>query len=338
MIRIAIDAMGGDHGPSVTVPAVCEAMQQHPDVCFILVGREEVLRQHLQDQESTCPINPEQLIIQHASQEVEMGESPAKALRGKKDSALRVAINLVKSGQADACISAGNTGALVATAHFVLKTLPGIDRPAIVAGMPNQTGSQTYLLDLGANIDCTAKQLYQFAVMGATWMEAVAGRVRPRVGLLNVGVEDIKGTSVVKEAAELIGANSELNYVGFVEGDGIFSGVADLIVCDGFVGNVTLKTCEGLARYIGSMTQEAFQQDWQGRLASIFAYPILKRLGKQLDIRRRNGAVLLGLQGIVVKSHGSADSTAFAAAIDEAILEASKNVPILIQQKISELL
>jgi glycerol-3-phosphate acyltransferase PlsX len=253
-----------------------------------------------------------------------MDEAPAQALRGKKDSSMRVAIDLVKSGEAHACVSAGNTGALMAISRFALKTLPGIDRPAIISVLPTVSG-RTYMLDLGANVDCEPEHLLQFGVMGATLVGAVEHKDRPSVGLLNIGEEAIKGNEVVKRAAELLRA-SELNFIGNIEGNDIYRGKADVVVCDGFVGNVALKTSEGLAHMLGHALKEEFSRNWLARMAAAFAYPVLRRFKNRFDPRRYNGATLLGLRGIVVKSHGSADRVSFERAIGRAFDEVNNDV------------
>lgn len=327
-VTIALDAMGGDHGPSVTVPAAASMLAKHPELRLVLVGRQEVLepltRRHGQF--------GERLKLQHASEEVGSDELPSLALRGKKDSSMRVAINLVKSGEADACVSAGNTGALMATARFVLKTVNGIDRPAICALIPSH-GGHTHMLDLGANADCTPEQLFQFGVMGAALASAVYNLNEPRVGLLNIGEEEIKGNEKVKEAARLL-TESHINYIGFVEGNDIFSRDVDVVVTDGFVGNVSLKTMEGLAKMISQIIREEFRRSYLTKLLALAAMPVLHVVRKRLDTRHYNGASLLGLRGVVVKSHGGADSVGFAAAIRIAILEVQNQVP----QRIGKLL
>ncbi len=320
-ITIAIDAMGGDHGPHVTVPAAIQALKSDDQLNIILVGLSDAIEAELKTQKYT--INP-RLRIHHASEIVTMNESPQSALKNKKNSSMRVAINLVKSGEANACISAGNTGALMATARFVLKTLPGIDRPAIASTLPSEKGN-TYMLDLGANSDCTAEHLYQFAIMGAMLVSCVEHKERPSVGLLNIGSEDIKGNEVVKQAGELLRA-SHLNFYGNVEGNDIFKGTTDLVVCDGFVGNVSLKTTEGLAHMMGKFLTEEFKRNWLTKLMALCAMPVLKAFKKRLDPRRYNGASFLGLRGIVVKSHGGADQLAFHTAIHVAIEEARSGV------------
>ena len=319
-LTIAVDAMGGDLGPSATVPAALNCLR--PDVRLILVGQEDILREQLRQQQAS---ESAQLIVRHAPQTVAMDEPPSQALRLKKDSSMRVAINLVKQGEADACVSAGNTGALMAMARFVLKTLPGIDRPAICTTLPS-TRSHVHVLDLGANVDSKAEHLMQFAVMGSVLATAVDNLERPRVGLLNIGEEEIKGNEQVKQAASLLTA-SELNYIGFVEGDGVFLDDVDVVVCDGFVGNIALKTCEGVAKLIRHFMLQEFKRNWLTRAAALTSMPVLRALGKRIDPRRYNGASLLGLQGIVIKSHGGADTIAFANAIQIAILEVEKAVP-----------
>jgi len=319
MTRIAIDCMGGDHGPSVTVPAAIRFLAEQSSVQLLLVGREEVLRPMLGAQ-----ADHPRLRIVHAGEVVGMDESPALALRNKKDSSMRVAINQVKNGDADACVSAGNTGALMAISRFVLKMLPGIERPAICAPLPTATG-HTHMLDLGANVDCAPEHLLQFGIMGAMLVAAMEHKERPSVGVLNIGEEEIKGNEVVKAAAELLRA-SGLNFVGNVEGDGIYKGHADVIVCDGFVGNVALKTSEGLAQLLAGSLKDEFKRNWLTKLAALFAISVLNRFKQRFDHRRYNGAILLGLKGISVKSHGSADELAFGNAIRRAFDAAENRV------------
>ncbi|MFP3874334.1 MAG: phosphate acyltransferase PlsX [Thiohalophilus sp.] len=321
-ITIALDCMGGDFGPDVVVPAAFKALSRHPELNLILVGQEPVIEQAIQAQKKK---NSDRLSIHHATQIVGMDELPSQALRGKKDSSMRVAINLVKEGAAQACVSAGNTGALMATARFVLKMLPGIDRPAICTTLPTIEG-HTHVLDLGANVDSDAQTLLEFAVMGAALTSAANNQREPTIGLLNIGEEEIKGNERVKEAARLL-SNSNLNYIGYVEGDGIFNGAADVIVCDGFVGNVMLKTTEGVAKMISYYMKQEFKRNPLTLLAGLIAMPVLKAFKKRIDPREYNGASLLGLQGIVIKSHGSADAYSFTTAISEAVLEVNKNVP-----------
>lgn len=320
-ITLAIDAMGGDHGPHVTVPAALEALKQDSEINIVLVGLTDVIEAELRARRAS--VGP-RLRIHHAGEVVTMDESPQSALKNKKDSSMRVAINLVKSGEAGACVSAGNTGALMATARFVLKTLPGIDRPAIASTLPSRNG-HTYMMDLGANADCTPEHLLQFAIMGAMLVSSVERKDKPTVGLLNIGSEDIKGNEVVKRAGELL-RGSHLNFYGNVEGDDIYKGTVDLVVCDGFVGNVALKTSEGLAHMMSSFLTQEFKRNALTKLMALLAMPVLKAFKRRLDPRRYNGASFLGLRGIVVKSHGGADSFAFLHAIHTAVEEARSGV------------
>ncbi len=334
---LAIDAMGGDYGPSVTLPAALMAIKADPALTIILVGNKAALQQAF-TQATQQSVWPERLKIQMASQVVAMDEPPAQALRTKKDSSMRVAINLVKSGQARACVSAGNTGALMATARFVLGTLPGIDRPAISAMLPTlQEQSKVRILDLGANVDSPPESLLQFAVMGSVLSEFVDNIPHPRVGLLNIGSEEIKGNEQVKKAAEML-KNSSIHYIGYVEGDAIYQGVADVIVCDGFVGNVALKVTEGVAQLIGHYIKRSFSRNWFSKLSGLLALRVLQHLRKQVDPAHYNGASLIGLKGTVVKSHGSANIVAFNNAINEAVSEVKKNIPEQIQDQVSRLL
>jgi len=321
-ITIALDAMGGDSGCDMVVPAAVWASTRYPDVTFILVGDETLLAEGLQAAGASS--NPG-LKIHHASQCVEMDESPSSALRNKKDSSMRVALNLVKEGVADACVSAGNTGALMATSRFVLKMLPGIDRPAICTALPSAK-THTWMLDLGANIECDSEHLFQFALMGSVLAEAVDGNSQPAIGVLNIGEEEIKGNEQVKEAARLI-SESDLNYKGFAEGDDIYKGDFDVIVCDGFVGNIALKTSEGVAKMIATFIKREFTRNLFTKLAALIAMPVLKAFRRSIDPRHYNGATMLGLRGIVIKSHGGADSMAFGNAIKVAILEVREDVP-----------
>jgi glycerol-3-phosphate acyltransferase PlsX len=325
--------MGGDHGVSVVVPAALKALKEHPSLKLILVGDQTTIADALREHGSEVG---ERLSIHHATQVVAMDEAPSSALRSKKDSSMRVAINLVKQGQADASVSAGNTGALMATARFVLKTLPGIDRPAIISSMPS-TGGCSQMLDLGANIESSAEHLFQFAVMGSVLSTAVDGKENPTVGLLNIGEEDIKGGDVLKQAAKLL-QNSELNYYGFVEGDDIYKGTVDVVVADGFAGNIALKASEGVARMIITFLKEEFKGSLHGKLAGLFAKPILKAFGNRIDPGKYNGASFVGLRGIVVKSHGGADVNSFANAIEVAIKEVEHNVPARIERQLESML
>jgi len=333
--RIALDAMSGDHGPSVIVPAALKILSEEKNLELILVGDETVLDPLVANQ---SPRLMQRLSIRHASQKVEMDDAPSKALRNKRDSSMRIAINLVKEGEANACVSAGNTGALMATARYVLKTLPGIDRPAIISTLPNMLGKATHMLDLGANIDSSPEHLFQFAVMGSILTQAVENLPNPRIGLLNIGEEEIKGNERVKDAAKLIMPVSAINYVGFVEGDDIFKGTVDVVVCDGFVGNIALKTTEGVAKMMSHFVKESFTQNLLTRLAGLISLPILKNIRQKFDPRRYNGASFLGLRGIVIKSHGSADMLSFTYAIKEAIIEVEKNVPSQISHQLESLL
>jgi glycerol-3-phosphate acyltransferase PlsX len=331
-LTIALDGMGGDIGPDVIVPAALRVLKASGDALrLILVGQENALLARLARFKAT---GHPYIDIRHASQLVSMDESPAQALRVKKDSSMRVAINLVKQGDADACVSAGNTGALMATARFVLKTLPGIDRPAICTTMPTVRG-YVRMLDLGANVDSKAEHLLQFAVMGSV-LAAVNGIAQPRVGLLNIGEEAIKGNEQVKEAARLL-AVSDLNYIGFVEGDGIYLDDVDVVVCDGFVGNVALKSSEGVAKLIRHYMTQEFKRNLLTRLAGLVALPVLRAFRRRIDPRHYNGASLLGLPGIVIKSHGGADALAFANAIRVAMLEVEQAVPQRIDTHLSAL-
>lgn len=321
-ITVAIDVMGGDHGPHVTIPAAIKCLARNDNLNIILVGPQDAVEAELKA--SHAKAGP-RLRIRHASEVVAMDESPALALRNKKDSSMRVAIDLVKSGEADACVSAGNTGALMATARFVLKTLPGIDRPAIATFMPSLKGP-VLMLDLGANVDCTAEHLFQFALMGSMLASVVNHKERPSVGLLNIGEEEIKGNEVVKQAAELIRASHLINFRGNVEGDDIYKGTAEVVVCDGFVGNVSLKTAEGLAKMISTLLKQEFRRNLFTKIAGLIALPVMNAFKRQVDPRRFNGATLLGLRGVVVKSHGGADRFAFEHAIEAAAEEVQGNV------------
>jgi phosphate acyltransferase len=332
LITIALDVMGGDHGVGVTVPAALKTLASQPELKLVLVGLRDALEGELTRLGAR---ENERLAIHHASQVVGMDEPPAQALRGKKDSSMRVAINLVKEGTAQAAVSAGNTGALMATARFVLKTLPGIDRPAIITTLPTLHG-HVHVLDLGANVDCTAEQLVQFAVMGSSLVSAVEGKARPRVGLLNIGEEDIKGNEIVKQTNELLRA-SRLNYCGYAEGDEIYTGDMDVIVCDGFVGNVMLKTSEGLARMITSFIKQEFKRNLFTKLSALLALPALKAFRRRVDPRRYNGATLIGLNGTVIKSHGGTDVLGFEYAILEALTEVRNNVPARIGREMAAL-
>jgi len=315
MITIAVDCMGGDFGPPVTLPA-CEAfLASHPDVSLVMVAKPDTSRL------STALHSHPRCVWVDASEVVAMDDPVEVALRRKKDSSMRVAIQQVKDGKAQAVVSSGNTGALMAIARYVLKTLDGIDRPAIASQLPNQTGGSTTVLDLGANVDCSAQHLLQFAVMGSALVSAISGQPHPTVGLLNVGEEVIKGSEVIKQAGELLrsaGKAGDLNFVGNVEGNDIFKGTAAVVVCDGFVGNVALKASEGLASMISGFIRQEFSRNPMRKLAALAAYPVLSAFKKRVDHRRYNGAALLGLRGLVFKSHGSADAFAFGQALARA--------------------
>jgi len=321
-ITLAVDCMGGDNGLAVTLPATFEFLRKETACAAILVGREELLRPAV---EKVALEFGARIAIRHATEVVEMDEPVANALRGKKDSSMRVAIDLVKEGLAHAAISAGNTGALMAISRFVLKTLPGIDRPAICTALPAQRGT-TYVLDLGANVDCSPEHLLQFGIMGAMLVSALEHKEQPSVGLLNIGEEELKGNEVVKRAGELL-RQSDLNFLGNVEGDDIFKGTTDVVVCDGFVGNVALKASEGLAQIIASAIKEEFSRTILRRLAALTVLPVLTSFRRRFDHRRYNGASLLGLKGIVVKSHGSADQLAFRSALERAAEMARQKLP-----------
>jgi glycerol-3-phosphate acyltransferase PlsX len=329
-VTIAVDAMGGDHGPPVTVAASLRFLDETPDARIVLVGNEDAIRKALA---ATQTAAAERVSVRPASEIVAMHEPPADALRRKKDSSMRVAINLVKEGAAQACVSAGNTGALMAISRFVLKTLPGIDRPAIASQLPTRKGVTT-ALDLGANVNCTPEQLLQFAVMGSALVAAVEGVERPRVGLLNIGEEDIKGNEVVKRAAELLKV-SGLNFYGNVEGTDIYKGTTDVIVCDGFVGNVALKTSEGLALMLADFLREEFTRNVFRKALALFALPVLNAFKRRVDPRRYNGATLIGLKAVVIKSHGSADALAFRYALKKAYAEVTHGVLARITQRLA---
>jgi len=319
-LTIAVDAMSGDHGAEVAVPAALDVLACTPDLRLLIVGRGDILLPLL----GHGP-HLERCTIVEAAEIVGMEERPQDVLRRKKDSSMRVAINLVEKGEAAACVSAGNTGALLATARFVLGRIPGIDRPAIVSAVPAVHG-HTVMLDLGANPDCSADNLVQFAVMGSVIASDLHGVSNPRVGLLNIGEEDIKGTEALRDANKRL-TGTALNFVGFVEGDDIFAGEVDVVVTDGFTGNVTLKTMEGLARFIGGAMREEFSRGMLRKVAAVAAIPALNALKTRLDPRAYNGASMVGLQGVVIKSHGGADRISFANAVRVALTEARNGVP-----------
>ena len=321
--------MGGDHGPAVTVPAALASLAVHPELELHLVGDGAAIG-------SAGGEGHDRLHIVHTTERVEMTDKPSTALRNKRSSSMRMAIDLVKEGRVSACVSAGNTGALMAIARFVLKTLPGIDRPAICATLPGMRGA-THVLDLGANVDSSSEELFRFAVMGSVLASAVETKDSPAVGLLNVGEEEIKGNDRVKQTAILL-EQSGLNYRGFVEGNDIYSGEYDVIVCDGFVGNVALKASEGVARMLAHFAEQEFRRNLWTRLSAVLARPALRGLKRRADPRQYNGASLLGLRGIVIKSHGSADAVSYARAIEEAIVEVRKAVPDRISSLLEQVL
>ena len=329
-VTVAVDAMGGDHGPAVTIPAALDFLAATPGARVILVGLEEPIRRALA--KAPAPLL-ERIVVHAASEVIAMDEPPADALRRKKDSSMRVAINLVKQGSAQACVSAGNTGALMAIARFVLKTLPGIDRPAIASQLPTKKGVVT-VLDLGANVNCTPGQLVQFAIMGSALASAVERIERPTVGLLNIGEEATKGNEVVKQTAELLRL-SGVNFHGNVEGDDIYKGTTDVVVCDGFVGNVMLKSSEGLAQMLYEFLKAEFTRNPLTRLAAVIVYPVLAAFKRRIDPRRYNGATLVGLKGVVVKSHGGADAFSFRNALGKAHAEVEEGVLDRIAQRIA---
>lgn len=325
--------MGGDHGPSVTVPAALSVLDRYSDLQLLLVGDEAELTRAVAAGGSR---HSDRLEIVPASQRVEMTDKPSVALRSKRESSMRIAIDMVKDGRANACVSAGNTGALMAIARFVLKTLPGIDRPAICATLPGIAGA-THVLDLGANVDSSSEELFRFAVMGSVLASAIENKDKPSIALLNIGEEEIKGNDRVKQTAVLL-ERSDLNYRGFVEGNDIYSGKFDVIVCDGFVGNVALKASEGVAKMLVDMAQVEFRRSIYTKLSALVARPVLRAMKKRADPRQYNGASLVGLRGIVIKSHGSADAVSFARAIEEAIVEVKKAVPDKISSMLEQLL
>jgi len=325
--------MGGDHGPHVTVPAALEFQARASDVDIVLVGVRDAIEAELAARRAGAGAR---LRVHAAAQVVAMDEPPAQALRYKKDSSMRVAVNLVKQGAAHAAVSAGNTGALMAISRFVLKTIPGVDRPAIATVLPNMKGGYTTVLDLGANVDCTPEQLMQFGVMGAMLVAAVEHNERPTVGLLNIGVEDIKGNDTVKRAGELL-RTSGLNFYGNVEGDDIYKGTTDVVVCDGFVGNALLKASEGVATMMVGFLRQEFRRNAWNTLSAVVAKPVLNALRARMDPAKYNGASLLGLRGIVIKSHGSADARAFGYALGRALDEVSNEVPQRIAKRMAQL-
>lgn len=331
--------MGGDHGEKIVIPAALSALKANPELYLILTGNEAAIRQQmaLASSRSNLSLLEKRIRIVHTDEAVGMDELPSHALRNKKRSSMRLAIDLVKSGEAQACVSAGNTGALMITAKFVLKTLPGIDRPAIVSELPGINGV-TRVLDLGANVDSCAEHLFQFAVMGSVLANAVDNIAHPKVGLINIGVEEIKGNDQVKRTAHLLANAPELNYIGYVEGDEMFKGTVDVVVCDGFVGNVALKSAEGTSKLLVGALKSAYKKNFLTRLIGLLTFPLLKSFKMKFDPARYNGASLLGLNGTVVKSHGSTTVLGFQNAIEKALNEAKKEVPNRIRKKVALLL
>ena len=325
-VTIALDAMSGDRGPDAVLPAALAVLEKDDSADFLLVGLKDTLKRA---QKEAGKRFGDRLRFLEATEVVGMDEAPADALRRKKNSSMRLAIDAVRTGQADACVSSGNSGALMATARYVLKTLPGVDRPAMISAVPCRGDGYTFMLDLGANVGCTARHLLQFAIMGTVIAEGILDIQRARVALLNIGLEDIKGDDLVREAAELL-SRSTLNYVGYIEGDGIFNGKADVVVSDGFVGNVALKTMEGVADFIAAILREEFRRNPLRQAQGVAASVALNAVRERLDSRRYNGASLVGLNGIVIKSHGAADEIAFETAVRTAIVEARKGVPVQI--------
>ncbi len=327
--------MGGDHGPLSTIPAAIDAVAEFPFLDLVLCGDSQILQQQLAD--AGYHEHP-QLSIKHASQQVLMTDRPSVALRTKRDSSMRVALDLVDKQQVQACVSAGNTGALIAMAHFVLKMLGGVERPALVSALPTTLGSPVFMLDLGATVNCDSDTLFQFAVMGAVMAEEVEGISRPKVALLNMGEEEIKGSDQIKRTSLLLSECPDINYIGYIEGNDIFSGKADVIVCDGFVGNVALKTCEGVAKLIIKRLEHALKNSMSAHLFGWMIKPLLKSIGSGVNPDHYNGASLIGLRGIVVKSHGNATKEAFLSAIRQAVREVERQVPAKIKDRLEHVL
>lgn len=334
-LTIALDIMGGDYGPRATLPAAVQAVSLHPNLSLILCGNETLIRHEL---EKLDALEHPRLIIRHCSEIVNNDEKPSVALRQKKDSSMRIALDLVKAKDASACVSAGNTGALFAMAYCVLKTLPGVSRPALISSVPTETPKPVYLLDLGAQVSACPKTLYEYALMGSVVAGQTQNIEKPKVGLLNIGIEEIKGHEGVKQAALLLEQSEHINYIGYCEGSDIFTGKADVIVCDGFVGNIALKTCEGIAKMILHKLNKAIKKYFFYRILAILLFPALKKLYKRVNPDQYNGASLVGLTGIVVKSHGNAKTPAFLAAINEAVREVEKQIPKKIEAKFAAVL
>ena len=334
-LTLALDMMGGDHGPHSTIPAALAAVCEFPELQLILCGDEALLTEQLK-LHGVFP-HP-QLCIRHSSQVVSMAGKPSVALRSKRDSSMRVALDLVDKGEVQACVSAGNTGALMAMAHFVLKMLNGVDRPALITALPAMEANPVYMLDLGATVNCDADTLFQFAVMGSVMAEEVIGISQPKVALLNMGEEEIKGSDQIKRAAMLLSECHEINYIGYIEGNDIFSGKADVIVCDGFVGNVALKTCEGVAKLILRRFEASIKDKVTAQLFGWLIKPFIKNLYQGVNPDHYNGASLIGLRGIVVKSHGNATKEAFLSAIRQAVREVERQVPVKIKDRLEHVL
>ena len=341
LIKISIDAMGGDCGLATTVPAAVEALQLHPNLHITLVGDTLLIEPYLDKYKEKY--DKTRIELKHATQVVSMDESPSLALRGKKDSSMRVSVNLVKDGSVSACVSAGNTGALMATSKFVLKMLPEIDRPAIVYALPtldevSYKMKSVYMLDLGANVGCSSEQLFQFGVMGSILSSSLSGIERPSVALLNIGEEEMKGLDSIKQAAKMLQSCEAINYIGYIEGNDIYKSKADVVVCDGFIGNIALKTSEGMAHFISTVIKDSFKNSFFSKVAMLLASPVLLKVKRRLDLDQYNGATLLGLRGIVIKSHGGATPKAFLTAIEVAMHEVEKDVPNRIQAEVESLM
>lgn len=334
-LTLALDAMGGDHGPHVTVPAALRALKLHSFLKIILVGDKTEIDVYLHQAE---PLLLSRIDVIHTDEVVSMTDRPVHALRTRKNSSMRLAIELVRDERAAACVSAGNTGALMAMAKVLLKTLPGVDRPALVSCLPSVTQKPVYLLDLGANISCDSETLFQFAVMGSVLCEAVDKKSRPKVALLNVGTEEIKGNDQVQQAAQILQNTDQINYTGFIEGDEIYSGNVDVIVCDGFVGNITLKTSEGIAKLLVHQLKRGLTQGLFVRFLAKLIAPRIQAVLSQMNPDHYNGASLIGLRGIVVKSHGNADETAYLQAISLAVTEAQRRLPEMIRDRLESIL
>ena len=334
-LTLALDAMGGDHGPHVTVPAALQALRLYPFLNIIMVGDKTKIDHYLQTAE---PQLLSRLELIHTTEVVTMSDRPVHALRNRKNSSMRLAIEMVKEGRAQACVSAGNTGALMAIAKVLLKTLPGVDRPALVSCLPAVSGKPVYLLDLGANVSCDSETLFQFAVMGSVLCEAVEKKSRPTVALLNVGIEEIKGNDQVQQAGQLLQQTPQINYTGFVEGDEIYTGRTDVIVCDGFVGNITLKTSEGIAKLLVHKLKQGLTEGIFVRFLAKLIAPRIQSVLSQMNPDHYNGASLIGLRGIVVKSHGNADETAYLQAMTLAVTEAQRRLPEMIKDRLESIL